>query len=66
MTANEIRLECLRLAVPRDVDNPSVSLILARAKAYEAFVIGDGIERPRKARTAKPDAVETMSEHGPD
>lgn len=42
MTAQEIRLECLRLSIPRDIANPDVNLILERAKAFEAFVIGEG------------------------
>lgn len=42
MTDAEIRLECLRLAVPRDIANPDVALILDKAKAFERYVMGEG------------------------
>lgn len=42
MTPEEIRLECLRLSVPRDIANPDTDLILTRAKAYETYVSGKG------------------------
>jgi hypothetical protein len=40
--SKEIRLECLKLAQPRDIANPDIEQILERAKRYEAFVSGDG------------------------
>lgn len=42
MTEHDYRLECLRLAIPRDLANPDVSKIIERAKAFEAYVKGDG------------------------
>lgn len=42
MTPDEIRLECLKLSVPRDIANPDTETVLQRAKAFEAYVIGDG------------------------
>jgi hypothetical protein len=42
MTQQEIRLECLRLALPRDLANPDIELIVKRAMAFEAYVAGDG------------------------
>ena len=42
MTSQDIRLECLKLAMPRDIANPDVTKILERAKAFEAFVVGAG------------------------
>jgi len=42
MNSQEIRLECLKLAMPRDLANPDVSKILERAKAFEAYVNGAG------------------------
>lgn len=42
MTPDAIRLECLKLAVPRDIANPDTEIILTRAKAFEAYVVGDG------------------------
>lgn len=41
MTPEQIRLEALRLAIVDDkITVPDVSLILARASQYEAFIVG--------------------------
>jgi hypothetical protein len=42
MSPDEIRLECLKLAVPRDIANPDTTLVLERATAYAAYVNGAG------------------------
>lgn len=42
MDVSTIRLECLRMAIPKDIASPDVALILTRAKAYEAYIIGVG------------------------
>lgn len=42
MTENDYRLECLKLAIPKDLANPDVNKIIERAKAFEAYVKGDG------------------------
>jgi hypothetical protein len=42
MSPDEIRLECLKLAVPRDIANPDTALVLERATAYATFVSGAG------------------------
>lgn len=42
MSPDEIRLECLKLAVPRDIANPDTKLVLERATAYASFVTGAG------------------------
>jgi hypothetical protein len=54
MTLEQIRLECLRLAVPYGISNPDTTLIVARARAFEAFVTGDA--KARAKRTTKDDA----------
>lgn len=38
----QIRLEALKLAIPRDLANPDAAKVIERAKAYEAFVAGAG------------------------
>ncbi len=42
MTEQEIRIECLRLAIPKDLSNPDNAKIVERAKVFEAYVVGDG------------------------
>ena len=42
MTEHDYRLECLRLALPKDLSNPDVNRIVERAKIFEAYVKGDG------------------------
>lgn len=49
MTPQEIRLECLRLAVPRDIANPDTHVIVQRAKVYELFVVGEGQAQAKPA-----------------
>lgn len=63
MTENDYRLECLRLAIPKDLANPDVTKIIDRAKAFEQYVKGDGYaaqapsESPKR-QSRKPGQVE--------
>lgn len=42
MSPDQIRLECLRLALPKDLANPDATVVIARAKAFETYVMGEG------------------------
>ena len=70
MTLEQIRLECLRLAVPHGISNPDAALIVARARAFETYVNGESVTPARaKRRTSKDDtaSADTQSvEHGPE
>ncbi len=50
MSPEEIRLECLRLSVPKDLANPDVAKIVERAKALEAYVVGAGQAKEAPAK----------------
>lgn len=42
MTPETIRLEALKLAIPRDIANPDVDKVIDRARAYERYIVGEG------------------------
>lgn len=69
MTDTQIRLECLRLAVPSGISNPDAALIVARARAFEEYVTGNSTTPARaKRRTGKDEpapADASSAEHGP-
>lgn len=48
MSPEEIRLQCLRAAIPSGISNPDTKMVLERAEAYAAFVTG------RDTRTTAP------------
>ena len=58
MTAQQIRLECLRLTSPTGLSNPDVDKWIARARQIEEYVVGEGQgdEPPAKRRGRPPRA----------
>jgi hypothetical protein len=70
MTAEQIRLEALKLAIPQGISNPDTKLILDRAREYETFIVGEVTQPPRAKRTSGKTAAELPmgaqpQEHGP-
>lgn len=58
MTAQQIRLECLRLTSPSGLSNPDVDRWIDRARQIEEYVVGEGqgIEPLKKRRGRPPKA----------
>lgn len=51
MSRDEIRMRCLELARPDNITNPDASVIIARAKEFEAYVNGPGQAQQAPAST---------------
>lgn len=63
MTDQEIRLDILKMVTPRDIANPDVAMILDRARAYEAYVMGAGqAAKPPQQAPQPPQQVRTTSQ----
>jgi hypothetical protein len=59
VTPEQIRLEALRLAIPdTKILTPDTKLILARAREYEEYIVGDTQQPARVKRSTGKDSAE--------